>query len=108
MKLGAWICGLAVVLGVAAAYAQPPKPGDVKRKKGPPPPRFAPAAAREDGGTVAKSRDAASFAAQGDSSEAAIPWFATLTRGLDEAKRTGKPILFVSAAPHCAGVSGMW
>jgi hypothetical protein len=28
--------------------------------------------------------------------------------GLAEAKRTGKPILFVSAAPHCAGVSGMW
>ena len=78
------------------------------RKKGPPPPRFDPAAAREDGGTVAKSRDAASFAAQGDSSEAAIPWFATLTRGLEEAKRTGKPILFVSAAPYCAGVSGMW
>lgn len=40
--------------------------------------------------------------------EAAIPWYATLSRGLAEAKRTGKPILFVSAAPHCAGVSGMW
>ena len=37
-----------------------------------------------------------------------IQWFATLDRGLAEAKRTGKPILFVSAAPHCAGVSGMW
>ena len=37
-----------------------------------------------------------------------IQWFATLDRGLDEAKRTGKPILFVSAAPHCGGVSGLW
>lgn len=37
-----------------------------------------------------------------------IQWFATLERGLAEAKRAGKPILFVSAAPHCAGVSGMW
>ena len=37
-----------------------------------------------------------------------IQWYATLDRGLAEAKRTGKPILFVSAAPHCAGVSGMW
>lgn len=37
-----------------------------------------------------------------------VQWFATLDRGLAEAKRTGKPILFVSAAPHCAGVSGMW
>ena len=39
---------------------------------------------------------------------ATIQWYATLDRGLAEAKRTGKPILFVSAAPHCAGVSGMW
>ncbi len=37
-----------------------------------------------------------------------IQWYATLDRGLAEANRTGKPILFVSAAPHCAGVSGMW
>ena len=27
---------------------------------------------------------------------------------LAEAKRTNKPILFVTGAPHCAGVSGMW
>jgi len=40
--------------------------------------------------------------------DAIIPYYATLERGLAEAKRTGKPILFVSAAPHCAGVSGMW
>jgi hypothetical protein len=33
---------------------------------------------------------------------------ATLDRGLAEAKRRGKPTLFVSSAPHCAGVSGMW
>lgn len=38
----------------------------------------------------------------------AIQWFATLDRGLAEARRTGKPILFASAAPHCAGVPGMW
>lgn len=37
-----------------------------------------------------------------------IQWFATLDRGLAEAERTGKPILFVSAAPHCGGVSGIW
>lgn len=40
--------------------------------------------------------------------DAPIQWFATLARGLAEAQRTGKPILFCSAAPHCAGVSGMW
>ena len=37
-----------------------------------------------------------------------IQWYATLERGLAEAKRTNKPILFVTGAPHCAGVSGMW
>jgi hypothetical protein len=31
-----------------------------------------------------------------------------LERGLAEAKRTNKPILFVTGAPHCSGVSGMW
>ena len=39
---------------------------------------------------------------------AIIQWYATLDRGLAEAKRTGRPILLVSGAPHCAGVSGMW
>ena len=38
----------------------------------------------------------------------AIQWYATLERGLAEAKRTNKPILFVTGAPHCSGVSGMW
>ena len=37
-----------------------------------------------------------------------IQWFATWDSGVDEAARTGKPILLVSAAPHCAGVSGIW
>lgn len=39
---------------------------------------------------------------------ASIQWYATLDRGLAEAKRTGKPILFLSAAPHCGGIPGMW
>ena len=37
-----------------------------------------------------------------------IAWYASLESGLREAKRTGKPILLVAAAPHCAGVSGIW
>jgi hypothetical protein len=37
-----------------------------------------------------------------------IQWFATWESGLKEAERTGRPILLVSAAPHCAGVSGIW
>jgi hypothetical protein len=39
---------------------------------------------------------------------AGIQWFATWQSGLNEARRTGRPILLVSAAPHCAGVSGIW
>jgi hypothetical protein len=37
-----------------------------------------------------------------------IQWFATWESGLREAQRTGRPILLVSAAPHCAGVPGTW
>jgi len=37
-----------------------------------------------------------------------IQWFASLDGGLKEAQRTGFPILLLSAAPHCAGVSGTW
>jgi hypothetical protein len=37
-----------------------------------------------------------------------IQWFPTWDAGVAEASRTGRPILLVSAAPHCAGVSGIW
>jgi len=43
-----------------------------------------------------------------DAPAEAIQWFATLEAGRAEAARTGKPILFLSAAPHCGGVSGIW
>lgn len=47
---------------------------------------------------------------QGDDQASAggIQWFTTWAAGKEEAARTGKPILLVSAAPHCAGVSGIW
>ncbi|MFT5523391.1 MAG: hypothetical protein ACI9HK_001337 [Pirellulaceae bacterium] len=37
-----------------------------------------------------------------------IHWFATLMPALEFAERTNRPILFMSAAPHCGGVSGVW
>lgn len=40
--------------------------------------------------------------------EGGIAWFTSLEAGLKEARSLGRPILLVSAAPHCAGVSGMW
>ena len=39
---------------------------------------------------------------------AQIQWYASMDGGLKEAQRTGLPILLLSAAPHCAGVSGTW
>ncbi len=41
-------------------------------------------------------------------SAAGIQWYATWESAQREAQRTGRPILLVSAAPHCAGVSGIW
>ena len=37
-----------------------------------------------------------------------IAWYSTLKQGLAVAKTTGRPILLVSAAPHCHGISGIW
>ena len=37
-----------------------------------------------------------------------IAWFGTLEAGLAEARRTNRPILLVSAAPHCHSVPGIW
>jgi hypothetical protein len=42
------------------------------------------------------------------SRQAGIAWFGTLKSVLTEAQRTGKPILLVSAAPHCHYISGIW
>jgi len=37
-----------------------------------------------------------------------IAWFGTWEGGLAEAARTQRPILLVSAAPHCHDVPGVW
>ena len=37
-----------------------------------------------------------------------IAWYGQLKDGLEEAKRSNRPILLVAAAPQCAGVPGMW
>ena len=37
-----------------------------------------------------------------------IDWYGTLELGLEEAKRTNKPIFLLSAAPQCLGVPGIW
>lgn len=37
-----------------------------------------------------------------------IAWHGTMKEGLAEAKRLGRPVLLVSAAPHCRQVPGVW
>lgn len=37
-----------------------------------------------------------------------IAWFGTWERGARVAKATGRPVLLISAAPQCHGISGLW
>ncbi|MEM7697382.1 MAG: hypothetical protein AAF236_03150 [Verrucomicrobiota bacterium] len=37
-----------------------------------------------------------------------IAWYGVLEDGLAEAEETGRPIFFITAAPQCGGVPGMW
>jgi hypothetical protein len=82
---------------------QKKKLDDLRRRgpEGPPPPP--PPPEREGRPPERPDRDQA----RGDAS-AGIQWFATWESGLREARQSGRPILLVSAAPHCAGVSGIW
>jgi hypothetical protein len=74
------------VLAIAAVMS-PPVHAQVSPPKGP-----------SYGGSVSDSENVVS----------GIAWYGVLQDGLDEAKRTGKPILFITAAPQCGGVPGMW
>ncbi len=42
------------------------------------------------------------------SAQGGIVWYGTLRTGLAEARRTNRPILLLSAAPHCHNISGIW
>ena len=39
---------------------------------------------------------------------AGVHWFTDLRAGLEEAKRTGRPVMLLAAAPSCGGVPGTW
>ena len=43
-----------------------------------------------------------------DEVRARIAWYGSLDSALAEAKRSNRPILFVSGAPQCLGVPGIW
>mgnify|MGYP000371467814 CR=1 FL=1 len=40
--------------------------------------------------------------------EPGIAWYTTWKTALEEAKRSGRPIMFVAAATQCHGVSGVF
>ena len=42
------------------------------------------------------------------SAQGGIVWYGTLKAGIAEAKRLNRPVLLLSAAPHCHNVSGIW
>lgn len=71
-------------LAAGIAFAQPPGRGGPPREK-----------------AVPTSKPAVE-------ATAGVQWFTTLEAAKKEAERTGRPILLVSAAPHCGGVSGIW
>lgn len=58
--------------------------------------------------SVSRAESVAPPAAREKATGGGIQWFTRLKDGLAEAKRTGKPILFLSAAPSCGGVPGVW
>lgn len=43
-----------------------------------------------------------------ESGKGKIAWFGTWKGGLEVAKKTGRPILLIAAAPHCHGTPGIW
>lgn len=40
--------------------------------------------------------------------EGGIQWYASWDSGLSQARKSGRPILLVAAAPHCHNISGIW
>ena len=44
----------------------------------------------------------------GARAQTGIAWYGTWEQGKMEAARSGKPIMLLSAAPQCKGVSGIW
>ena len=42
------------------------------------------------------------------SAQGGIVWYGTLRTGLAEARRLNRPVLLMSAAPHCHNIPGIW
>jgi len=69
---------------------------------------LAPAAAAQDRGPGPRGGPPGPLATVEPGPASGIAWFPTWEAGRAEAKRTGRPVLLVSAAPHCHGTPGIW
>ena len=86
--------GCALALG-AAARSQDPEPAPKPAQ-----PSAGPAAARSEAPPGQSGAEA--------SAPRHIQWYATWAQGKAEAARLRRPILLLSAAPQCHGISGLW
>lgn len=78
----------ALILIPASAIAQRPGPGGPPPERGPRPEQLG--------------------ESEADLGSSGIVWYPILDDGLAEAKRTGKPILFMSVSSSCNGISGVF
>lgn len=84
---------LVVILVAPLATAEPPTPPPAR-------PPGAAAPPRPEGPVVGSGVTAAE--------RTAVAWFGTWKGAVLEAQRSGRPILLMSAAPQCHGISGLW
>lgn len=102
MNLPLFLASLVLISATANAQRRPgPPPG----RPGPPPGGGPPERGMRPGGGPRPEQLGESEAELGSSG---IVWYPILEDGLAEAKRTGKPILFMSVSSSCNGISGVF
>lgn len=84
-----------------------PAVSNAQRRPGPPPGRPGPGGP-EGGPPRGGPRPEQLGESEADLGSSGIVWYPILEDGLAEAKRTGKPILFMSVSSSCSGISGVF
>ena len=95
---------LALVALAAPASAVPSPQLDRPRPEQPQPDRPQPDRPQPD----RPQREQGPLEVHAPPATAGVAWFGTWEGALAEARRTARPILFMSAAPQCQGVPGVW
>lgn len=100
-KLTGSMIALLLAAPAFALQGPPPPPGGGEGHRPPPPHEGGRRGGPPRGGGAPEGEQSAP-------ETAGIAWFGTWEAALAEAKRTKRPILFMSAAPQCQGVPGVW